>query len=54
MMRPWHDIVEKKNKIVVGEDFLLAQNEWRRGTLHLHLCEVSKYQIITQKEVWAV
>jgi len=44
----------KKNKIVVGEDFILAQNEGRRGTLNPYLCKVSKYQINTQKEVWAV
>jgi hypothetical protein len=41
----------KNNKKVVGEDFLLAQNELRRGTLHPHMCEVSKYQMNTQKEV---
>jgi hypothetical protein len=44
----------KNNKRVVGEDFLLAQNEGRCGTLHLQMCEVSKYQINTQKEVLVV
>ncbi len=45
---PWRE----NNKKVVGENSLLAQNEGKHRTLHLHLCQVPKYQIGTQKEIW--
>jgi hypothetical protein len=38
---PWWE----NNKGVVGENFLLAENEGRRKTLHSHMCKVLKYQV---------
>jgi hypothetical protein len=47
---PWWE----NNKGVVGKDFLLAENEGRHITLHLHVYKVPKYQVSTQKEVCVI